>query len=158
MASAQVSPRTSSLASPAVSSSSWQACGSSIRVLARLDLPCLALRASAVLLLSSRPSGGERQRVAIARALSIYPPVILADEPKRLVGVLTDHRPHRRKNGASGVGRRNRLPGRGTRHRPGVTDRGCRGTGDRGGCRYKHSGRRAPLDSRRRSDRRSQPA
>jgi putative ABC transport system ATP-binding protein len=26
-------------------------------------------------------SGGERQRVAIARALSIYPPVILADEP-----------------------------------------------------------------------------
>ena len=26
-------------------------------------------------------SGGERQRVAIARALSIYPPVLLADEP-----------------------------------------------------------------------------
>jgi putative ABC transport system ATP-binding protein len=26
-------------------------------------------------------SGGERQRVAIARALSIYPPIILADEP-----------------------------------------------------------------------------
>jgi putative ABC transport system ATP-binding protein len=26
-------------------------------------------------------SGGERQRVAIARALSIYPPLILADEP-----------------------------------------------------------------------------
>ena len=26
-------------------------------------------------------SGGERQRVAIARALSIYPPVVLADEP-----------------------------------------------------------------------------
>ena len=26
-------------------------------------------------------SGGERQRVAIARALSVYPPVILADEP-----------------------------------------------------------------------------
>jgi putative ABC transport system ATP-binding protein len=26
-------------------------------------------------------SGGERQRVAIARALSVYPPIILADEP-----------------------------------------------------------------------------
>ncbi len=26
-------------------------------------------------------SGGERQRVAIARALSVYPPVLLADEP-----------------------------------------------------------------------------
>ena len=26
-------------------------------------------------------SGGERQRVAIARALSVFPPVLLADEP-----------------------------------------------------------------------------
>jgi putative ABC transport system ATP-binding protein len=26
-------------------------------------------------------SGGERQRVAIARALSVYPPIVLADEP-----------------------------------------------------------------------------
>jgi putative ABC transport system ATP-binding protein len=26
-------------------------------------------------------SGGERQRVAIARALSVYPPLLLADEP-----------------------------------------------------------------------------
>jgi putative ABC transport system ATP-binding protein len=26
-------------------------------------------------------SGGERQRVAIARALSIYPPILLGDEP-----------------------------------------------------------------------------
>ena len=25
--------------------------------------------------------GGERQRVAIARALSVYPPILLADEP-----------------------------------------------------------------------------
>jgi len=25
--------------------------------------------------------GGERQRVAIARALSVYPPIVLADEP-----------------------------------------------------------------------------
>ncbi len=34
--------------------------------------------------MSHRPeelSGGERQRVAIARALSVYPPIILADEP-----------------------------------------------------------------------------
>ena len=26
-------------------------------------------------------SGGERQRVAIARALSVYPPILLAEEP-----------------------------------------------------------------------------
>ena len=26
-------------------------------------------------------SGGERQRVAIARALSVFPPILLADEP-----------------------------------------------------------------------------
>jgi putative ABC transport system ATP-binding protein len=31
--------------------------------------------------LSDELSGGERQRVAIARALSIYPPILLADEP-----------------------------------------------------------------------------
>jgi putative ABC transport system ATP-binding protein len=31
--------------------------------------------------LADELSGGERQRVAIARALSIYPPVLLADEP-----------------------------------------------------------------------------
>ena len=31
--------------------------------------------------LPEQPSGGQRQRVAIARALSIYPPILLADEP-----------------------------------------------------------------------------
>ena len=31
--------------------------------------------------LPDKLSGGERQRVAIARALSVYPPVLLADEP-----------------------------------------------------------------------------
>jgi putative ABC transport system ATP-binding protein len=34
-----------------------------------------------VLHLPEELSGGERQRVAIARALSIYPPILLADEP-----------------------------------------------------------------------------
>src|SRR5436190_8815231 len=43
-----------------------------------LDLVQLAHRVDH---LPEELSGGERQRVAIARALSIYPPILLADEP-----------------------------------------------------------------------------
>src|SRR5690349_8734656 len=43
-----------------------------------LDLVQLGRRADH---LPDELSGGERQRVAIARALSVYPPILLADEP-----------------------------------------------------------------------------
>ena len=48
------------------------------RALELLDLVRLSERLDH---LPDELSGGERQRVAIARALSVYPPILLADEP-----------------------------------------------------------------------------
>ncbi len=48
------------------------------RALELLDLVKLSKRMHH---LPEELSGGERQRVAIARALSVYPPILLADEP-----------------------------------------------------------------------------
>ncbi|MFN8058281.1 MAG: ABC transporter ATP-binding protein [Vicinamibacterales bacterium] len=56
----------------------WSRRDAAARARELLDLVQLTTRAD------HRPdelSGGERQRVAIARALSVYPPILLADEP-----------------------------------------------------------------------------
>jgi putative ABC transport system ATP-binding protein len=45
------------------------------------ELPNLVQLAHRMDHLPEELSGGERQRVAIARALSVYPPILLADEP-----------------------------------------------------------------------------
>jgi ABC-type lipoprotein export system ATPase subunit len=56
----------------------WGAKKTNARALELLSLVNLSGRANH---LPEEMSGGERQRVAIARALSIYPPILLADEP-----------------------------------------------------------------------------
>ena len=56
----------------------WNAKKTNARALELLNLVNLGERTSH---LPEEMSGGERQRVAIARALSIYPPILLADEP-----------------------------------------------------------------------------
>src|SRR5437016_4074002 len=45
------------------------------------ELLTLVQLGSRMMHLPEELSGGERQRVAIARALSVYPPILLADEP-----------------------------------------------------------------------------
>ncbi len=56
----------------------WNAKKANTRALELLSLVNLSGRTNH---LPEEMSGGERQRVAIARALSIYPPILLADEP-----------------------------------------------------------------------------
>jgi putative ABC transport system ATP-binding protein len=56
----------------------WGAKKTKARALELLSLVNLSGRTNH---LPEEMSGGERQRVAIARALSIYPPILLADEP-----------------------------------------------------------------------------
>jgi putative ABC transport system ATP-binding protein len=56
----------------------WARSTARTRAIELLDLVRLGERADH---LPEELSGGERQRVAIARALSIYPPILLGDEP-----------------------------------------------------------------------------
>jgi putative ABC transport system ATP-binding protein len=56
----------------------WARGKTAVRARELLDLVGLGNRVDH---LADELSGGERQRVAIARALSIYPPILLADEP-----------------------------------------------------------------------------
>ena len=57
---------------------SWNRAKASARARDLLELVKLGQRTEH---LPDALSGGERQRVAIARALSVYPPILLADEP-----------------------------------------------------------------------------